>query len=70
MYFIFKVNDSLYFLVRYNVNFELPCGPVVKTLCSHCRGHGFHPWLGKFHMLRYAPSPAKKKEKEKDIMLT
>ena len=22
-------------------------GTVVKTLCFHCRGHGFHPWLGK-----------------------
>ena len=21
-------------------------GPVVKTLCSPCRGHGFHPWSG------------------------
>ena len=21
-------------------------GPVVKTLGFHCRGHGFHPWLG------------------------
>ena len=20
--------------------------PVVKTLCFHCRGHGFYPWLG------------------------
>ena len=23
-----------------------PAGPVVKTLCSQCRGHGFIPWLG------------------------
>ena len=23
------------------------CGsPEVKTLCFHCSGHGFHPWLG------------------------
>jgi len=22
-------------------------GPVVKTLCFHCRGRGFHLWLGK-----------------------
>ena len=21
-------------------------GPVVKTLCSQCRGHGFDPWSG------------------------
>lgn len=23
-----------------------PCGPVVKTLLFHCRGHRFDPWLG------------------------
>ena len=23
-----------------------PGGPVVKTLCFHCRGHGFSPWSG------------------------
>ena len=22
-------------------------GPVVKTLCPQCRGHGFDPWLEK-----------------------
>ena len=21
-------------------------GPVVRTLCFQCKGHGFHPWLG------------------------
>ena len=25
---------------------ELPGSPVVRTPCSHCRGHGFHPWSG------------------------
>ena len=26
---------------------DLPGGPVVKTPCSHCRGHRrFHPWSG------------------------
>lgn len=25
---------------------EYPGGPVVRTLHSHCRGHGFCPWLG------------------------
>lgn len=25
-----------------------PEGPVVKTRCSQCRGHGSEPWLGKF----------------------
>ena len=23
-----------------------PGGPVVRILCSHCRGTGFDPWLG------------------------
>lgn len=26
---------------------DFPKGPEVKTLCSHCRGHGFAPWLGR-----------------------
>ena len=25
---------------------EFPGGPVVRTPCFHCRGHGFDPWLG------------------------
>ena len=25
---------------------DFPGGPVVKTLCSQCRGHGFDPWSG------------------------
>ena len=24
---------------------DFPGGPVVKTPCFHCRGHGFDPWL-------------------------
>ena len=23
-----------------------PGGPAATTLCFHCSGHGFHPWLG------------------------
>ena len=26
---------------------DFPGGPVVKTPCFHCRGHGFNPWSGK-----------------------
>ena len=26
-------------------------GPVVEMLCFHCRGRGFDPFLGSFHML-------------------
>ena len=25
---------------------DIPGGPAIKTLCFHCRGHGFDPWLG------------------------
>ena len=25
---------------------DFPGGPVVKTLCFQCRGHGFDPWSG------------------------
>ena len=25
---------------------DFPGGPVVKTPCFHCRGHGFNPWSG------------------------
>ena len=25
---------------------DYPGGLLVKTLCFHCRGHGFDPWLG------------------------
>ena len=37
-----------------------PGGPVVKTLHFHCRGLGFYPWSGKFHMLH---GMAKEKKK-------
>ena len=37
-----------------------PGSPVVKTLCIHCWGYRFNPWLGKFYMPQYA---AKKKKK-------
>ena len=29
----------------------LPLWSVFKTLPFQCRGHGFDPWMGKFHML-------------------
>ena len=32
---------------------DFPDGPVVKTPRFYCRGHGFDPWLGKFHMPRW-----------------
>ena len=29
------------------VSWNLPGGPVVKTLCFHCREHKFDPWSGE-----------------------
>ena len=31
---------------------DFPGGPAVKTLCFHCRGHGFHPWWSLVRELR------------------
>ncbi len=31
---------------RLSVGWDFPGGPVVRTLCFYCRGHGFNPWLG------------------------
>ena len=31
---------------RKDRNQDFPGGPVVKTLCFHCRGHGYKPWSG------------------------
>ena len=28
---------------------DFPGGPVVNTLCFHCRVWRFHPWLGNWH---------------------
>ena len=33
-------------LLRNHRKGELPGGPVVRTLRSQCRGHGFNPWSG------------------------
>ena len=27
-------------------SWEFPGSPVVRTLCFHCKGHGFNPWSG------------------------
>ena len=46
---------------------DFPAYPVVKTLCFHCRGHGFEPWWGT---RSYMPSTAKGKKKKKRIAQT
>ena len=38
-----------------------PVVQLVKILCFHCRGHGFHPWLGKFHVLNNVAKKRKRK---------
>ena len=35
---------------------DFPGGPVVRTLCFHCRGHRFDPWSGNSDL---AQSPIK-----------
>ena len=39
---------------------ELPGGPVVRTLCFHCRGHGFDPWSRNLDPACRAAQPKKK----------
>ena len=39
---------------------DFPGGPVVKTMCSQCRGHEFDSWLGK---ILHAAWRGQKKEK-------
>ena len=36
-----------------------PGSSVVKTLCIHCWGYRFNPWLRKFHMPHYATKKKK-----------
>lgn len=38
---------------------EFPAGPVVRTICFHCQGPGFDPWLENFD-----PASQKRKRKE------
>ena len=33
--------------VRVNTSRNFPAGPVVRTLCFHCKGCGLNPWLGE-----------------------
>ena len=42
---------------------DFPRGPVAKIPPFHCRGHGFDPWLGKFHMPLGVDKKGEKKRK-------
>ena len=44
---------------------DLPGGPVFKTLCF-CRGHGFNPWPENLRSSVVCGAP-KKKKKKKDV---
>ena len=50
---------------------DVPGGPVVKTLCCHCRAHGFNPWSETKipHAERHSRKVKNKREREKKIML-
>ena len=46
---------------------------MVKTPHFQCKGHGFDPWLGKFHMSHSVAKNLKKKRnylEEIDMVLT
>ena len=39
-------------------------GPVVRTLCFHCQGHGFHPWSGNYNRTSRTARPKKTQTKQ------
>ena len=41
---------------------DFPGGPVVKTLRSQCRRHGFDPWCGNSDPACHTARPKKKKK--------
>ena len=41
---------------------DFPGGPVFKTLCLHCRRHGFDPWSVTYDSTCHTPWPKKKKK--------
>ena len=36
---------------------QLAGSPAARTLCFHCRGHGFDPWLGNWDPTAWAVQP-------------
>ena len=44
---------------------EFSGSPVVRTLCSHCRGPRFNPWLGNSDPTSCMVRPKRKKKKKK-----
>ena len=50
---------------------EFPGSPVAiaRTLCFHCRGHGFEPWSGNSDPASHV-AKKKKKKRERDLFNT
>ena len=46
---------------------EFPGGPVVKTLCFHCQGPRFNPWLGGTEILQVLQLGQKKKKRPRKV---
>ena len=46
---------------------EFPGGPLVRTLCFHCQGPRFNPWLGNKDPRSHSVQPKKKKERERGL---
>ena len=43
---------------------DFPGGPVVKTLCFHCRGRRFDPWSGNYDPLSFTVRLKERKGKK------
>ena len=59
--------------ITLNAYGEFPGGPVVKTPCFHCRGHGFDHWLGgknnpTCHMAKKNPKTLNAYVKKKKVL--
>ena len=57
--------DSIILKKSENLPWGFPGGSVVKTLCSHCRGHWFDPWLRLRKVKSHKPHGASKKTNKK-----
>lgn len=42
-------------------------GPVVRTVCFHCRGSRFNPWLGDCVPVSLMAQPKKESVSERDV---
>ena len=54
---MYKIFVSIRPVSKYRHLREFPGGPVVKTLCFHCRDHGFDPWLRNWNPTCHGAQP-------------